>query len=176
MEIAASLFGILTVVSACGVVFSRKPLNSALCLVVTLFLVAVHFALLDAPFLAAIQVLVYAGAIMVLVIFVIMLLGVEAEMKHSRLNFGNIGLVVAVCFFLWVVYGVVNNGFMVPTTPQTVVVGTTETIGSVLFTKYLVSFELAGVLLLAAIIGAVVLAHDEKRALKAGRGLKAKQR
>ena len=96
------IFGFLTLLSAAGVIFARKPLNSALCLVATLFLVAVHFALLGSDMLAVLQVLVYAGAIMVLVIFVIMLLGTAAEVAEAPsrgLHYAS-ALVGGVFFFL----------------------------------------------------------------------------
>ena len=77
MTLTMLLLGMLTIISACGVVTARQPLASALALILTLFLIASHFALLGAHFGAAIQVLIYAGAIMVLMVFVIMLIGVD---------------------------------------------------------------------------------------------------
>lgn len=175
------VFGIFTVLSSLGVVFSRKPLTSALYLVVTLFLVAVHFALLGAHFIAVIQIMVYAGAIMVLVIFVIMLLGAEPEGTKQRYGISTLFSVVVLGFFLYTVLSSVRSGFKLEVAefikPQTelLTLGNTEAVGRLLYTKYLFPFELASLLLLAAIIGAVVLALDAKKALPPGRGLRAKQ-
>jgi len=180
LEATMMIFGVMTVLTASGVIFSRKAMHSALFLVATLFLVAFHFALLGADFLAALQVLIYAGAIMVLVIFVIMLLGlregINPEEKISRPDMAiptvlatimsglMLGLLV---FAFW-------QGVTLPegSEPREMV-GTAKAIGQVLFTKYLYPFELVSLLLLAAIIGAVVLAFDAKRPLAPGRGLKA---
>lgn len=204
MSVTQAIFGALTVLSACGVIFARRPLNSALSLVVTLFLVAVHFAMMGAQFLATIQIMVYAGAIMVLVIFVIMLLGSEAEGRAVEGRGQYIGvstyfIVLATCLFVGVLFAVIERGFVFPLgssvpggrevrasyseqsnneqshSEQRQIEGSTEAIGQLLFTEYLFPFELASLLLLAAIIGAVLLAQEVRRPLPEGRGLKAKR-
>ena len=165
--------------AAAGVVFAKNPLNSALCLVATLMLVAVHFAFLQAEFLAVLQVLIYAGAIMVLVIFVIMLLGVENEsnidVKRPLSYFGA----AATAVFLGVFFYLVSRGeaFQGARAPAQLSqdFGGVKQVGTLLFTKYLFAFELISLLLLAGIIGSVVLASEAKRPLPPGRGLKAKQ-
>jgi NADH-quinone oxidoreductase subunit J len=173
------VFGILTILSACGVVFSRKPLHSALSLVLTLFFVAVHFALLNAQFVAAIQIMVYAGAIMVLVIFVIMLLGLEAEAAEPRSPFASALAAILTGALVAVMVVVAQDGTVLPVKgvngvlPQ--VNGSTEAVGETLFTKNVFAFEVTSMLILAGIIGAVVLGLDAKRPLKKGRGLRAKQ-
>lgn len=184
MEVTAAMliFGVLTVLAASAVVFATKPLNSALYLVLTLFLVAVHFALLGADFIAAMQVLIYAGAIMVLVIFVIMLLGLDSPLVRPKsitqlgFSFFTAGLFVVTVFGvvkyspeLHVLGGPLSKSNPFPS-------GSVEAVGAVLFTKYIFPFELASLLLLAAIIGAVLLASEKKRPLDKGRGLKAIQR
>lgn len=180
------LTGIFTVLFALGVVFSRKPLNCALHLVGTLFLVAIHFALLGAHFVAAVQVLVYAGAIMVLVVFVIMLLGVEASNvpAASRVSCWMAAMTCAVFVaMLWGIVPVLGKASpyiatapVVPEVSQLEDLGSTEAIGKVLYTKFLFPFEITSLLLLAAIVGAVMLAHEPKRPLLPGRGLKANRR
>lgn len=173
MLTAMIIFGVLTIVCACGVVASEKPLNSALWLVLTLFLVAVHFALLGAHFVAAIQVMVYAGAIMVLVIFVIMLLGTEAHGPETRSTSQRIAASVVTAIFVAMTILVIQKGF--PAGVARTVDGSTAAIGQMLFSDYLFPFELTSLLILAGIIGAVVLGHESRRPLKSGRGLKAKQ-
>ncbi len=173
-----ALFGVLTVLSACGVVFASKPFNSALYLVLTLFLIAVHFALLGAHFVAAIQVLVYAGAIMVLVIFVIMLLGVDAEVTGERSMGTNVLAATTAGIFVAILFSVISTQVVLPVHPTVDTIpsdGSTKSVGLVLFQDYLFSFEVASVLVLAAIIGAVVLGLEPKRPLPPGRGLKAKR-
>lgn len=174
MELAIYLFSALTLLSALGVVFSAKPLTSALYLVLTLFLVAVHFALLDAGFLAVTQVLVYAGAIMVLVVFVIMLLGVD-EVNEGRRNIPQfVVALAAVSVFVAIFAGL---SYSAPLELKNVALpagfGGIEAIGAKLFREYVLAFELASVLLLAAIVAAVTLTIEPKRALPEGRGLKA---
>ncbi len=174
----ALTLAVLTVISALGVVFSQKTLNSALSLVVTLFLVAAHFALLGADFLASLQVMIYAGAIMVLVVFVIMLLGLEQPADGAVFGVPTYiaalfcGLLVGILIFA------ISNSFLgaLPVTEIAVTAGTPEAVGNLLLTKYVFPFQLAGLLLLAAVVGAVVLAHEPKRPLAAGRGLAAIRR
>ena len=150
-----------------------KPLNSALCLVSTLYLVAVHFAIQGADFVAALQVLIYAGAIMVLVIFVIMLLGADAEVKEKFLKLhGVIG--AALCgIFVSILYVAFSNMQFPEANSTQSVRGTTEAIGALLFNQFLYPFEIVSLLILAATVGAVLLAQDKKRNLPEGRGLKA---
>jgi NADH-quinone oxidoreductase subunit J len=182
MTAAMIIFGALTVLSACGVVFSVKSLHSALWLVVTLFLVAVHFALVGADFLAALQIMVYAGAIMVLVIFVIMLLGLNEQADTSRLNFRAYAAVMVTGVFVGMLFFMVRTPGLLPSTGVAAmhqsdlpIAGTPDTVGKVLFTKFLYPFEVTSLLLLGAIIGAVVIAYEPKRSLPEGRGLKAKR-
>ena len=183
MTIAMIIFGILSVISAGGVVASRQPLNSALWLVLTLFLVAVHFALLDAHLMAAMQVLIYAGAIMVLVIFVIMLLGLDDPgFSLGKQKFTNLlAAVVSGSFAALTYISLTGMGsfsikdVLSGSGKLSADFGTTEGVGKLMFTTYLVPFQLVGLLLLAAIIGAVLIALDKRRPLPKGRGLKDKQ-
>jgi NADH-quinone oxidoreductase subunit J len=174
------IFGVLTVIAAAGVVVAPKPLHSALFLVLTLFLVGVHYALLGAHFVAGIQVMVYAGAIMVLVIFVIMLLGLDAEQQEVRSWGERIAAGVIIGLFIGVLsVSFQTNNFKeqeslsTARVANTTVDGSIEAIGRVMFTDYLFPFEVTSMLILAGIIGAVVLGYEEKRPLKPGRGLSA---
>lgn len=178
-----AILGVLTVLSALAVVVANKPLNSALFLVLTLFFVAAHFALLGAHFVAVIQVIVYAGAIMVLVIFVIMLLGLQEDEDRRYLR-SPLTLFLAVasgCFIGVLTFGLPHGLAPAASPPGGIAdlsaqgVGNTAAFGSVLIEKFVFPFELTSVLLLASIIGAVVLAIEPKRPLPAGRGLRAKR-
>jgi NADH-quinone oxidoreductase subunit J len=159
------LVALVAVISGYLVVTCRNPVNSALALVNTFFCLAIFYVMLHAPFMAAIQVMVYAGAIMVLIIFVIMLLnlGTETTRKYVHSLAGS-ALVSAVVLFLalYFVNGSRPEGMPGNITDQVVnTVGHTELIGRALFTNFLLPFEITSILLLVAIIGAVVLAKKE---------------
>lgn len=154
----------LAVGSAVAVVVQRNPLYCAISLVGVFISLSGLYLLLAAPFIAAVQVIVYAGAIMVLVIFVIMLLNVEEELKRPlRRRF----LIPAAVLFggallaqtLFILYSVQRASFR-PATATESNVGSVLNIGIGLFTEYLLPFELAGVLLLMAIVGATSVAKQ----------------
>jgi len=153
------LFWIFAIVGVgCGimVVFQRNPMSSAIYLVVTMLCLAGFYALLAGPFVAVIQVLVYAGAVMVLILFVIMMLNLREETLERE---GSM--------MTWIIAGLIGLGLVVavarkfPRTPAGTpepAFGTIEEVGNKLFTVYMLPFELTSVLLLVAIIGAVILA------------------
>jgi len=155
------LVALVSIVAAFFVMKCRNPVNSALCLVTTFLCLAVYYVMLEAPFMAAIQIMVYAGAIMVLIVFVIMLLNIGSVGK-SRYTHGLAGASVLSFLFLiiaakYVAGGKVSN--MVGNVTSRVVqdYGHTELIGTSMFTEFLLPFEIASILLLVAIVGAVVL-------------------
>ncbi len=159
------LFGILAallIASALGVVLSASPIRSALSLVLTLFFIAVQFLFLDAQLVAALQVVVYAGAIMVLFLFVIMLLNLQEEPQAiARLGQRAAAVFLGSLFLLAAVHFLAKPGIgagtgMAGAVPATF--GSTELLAETLFTRFLFAFEITSVLLLVAVIGAVVLA------------------
>jgi NADH-quinone oxidoreductase subunit J len=165
------VFGPIAVGSGITMLLMRNAVHAALLLIVNFFCLAVMYLLLDAPFLFAVQIIVYAGAIMVLFLFVIMLLGVDREEDlRERLIAQRpvaiaLGLAVAVEISVAIRAGVglatkapagfdaVNAG------------GNTQALARVLFTTYLVPFELTSVLLIVAAIAAMVLAQRKGRAV-----------
>ena len=159
-------FGILTViliVTALGVVSAHNPINSALCLITNMIAVAGLFANLDAHFLAAVQIIVYAGAVMVLVVFVLMLLYVKVENPEPYKK-----IFKGVC----VLTGMLFLVFAIPTLKQSFIVfpdanipfsGSMEALGKDLYTNYIFPFEAASILIMAAIAGAVMLAKKKFR-------------
>ncbi len=164
---------IVSLVGAFFVVTSRNPVHAALNLVVTLFGVAVLFVSLHATFLAAVQVIVYAGAIVVLFLFVIMLLGVDREeaieaepLKGQRpvafalgaLVLGELALLSSLRFRTPPPQ--VVAGFTTPIDPGR---SNVEQLAEVIFTRYLLAFEVTSVLLVIAVVGAVVLARKPGR-------------
>ncbi len=157
-----ALVAIVAVVSALLVVTCKNPINSALALVLTFFCLATFYAMLNAPFMAAIQIIVYAGAIMVLVIFTIMLLNIRVDenKKHShQLALGSVtGIVVLLLTGLFLTRGTISSPVGNITNDLINSQGHTELIGKVMFTEFLLPFEVTSILLLVAIIGAVILA------------------
>ena len=178
MTIVMLIFGVLTILSACGVVFASRSLHSALWLVATLFLVAVHFALLGADFVAALQVMIYAGAIMILVVFTIMQLGLDKAVDSQGFPLPrSIAAALAAVFAAMLAFVMSQRAvFQVAVEPAASsqgAIGSPKEVGRLLFTEHFYAFEITALLLLAAIIGAVVLAYDKKRPLAADRGLRA---
>lgn len=161
------LFSALMLGFACAVVLNRNPVASALSLVVSFCFLAALFLMLDAYFIAIIEILVYAGAVMVLFLFVIMLLDLKAE-ERRKFNMGAVvgGLVVAAAFFAQIFAVVGDLPFGGQTFPR---LATTEpgglqdvqNVGHVLFSGYNLPFQVIGVLLLVATIGVVVLSKRE---------------
>src|SRR5437763_11617882 len=151
-------FGALCVSGAVNLLVQRHPINSALSLVIVMGSLAVEYMLLGAEFVAAVQVIVYAGAIMVLFVFVIMLLnaGVEEQTKGSRVAilFGVPGMLLGSLLLAWVVLKHSGTGDVaVGALP-----GAPKIIGNLLFHEFLLPFDITSILILIAIMGAVVLA------------------
>ena len=157
----------LAIASAILCVTRRSPVASALWLILTLFSTAVLYVLLDAHFIAALQIMVYSGAIMVLFLCVIMLLNLGDQLADDIKGWGfgrplAILLAAFVGIELWVVTKVAPDAqLLLPTGAMDEMVSTEGAVGLIartLYTEYLIPFELTAVLLLAAIAGAVVLA------------------
>src|SRR5829696_715123 len=156
------LFAGLAIGCGLAVVSQRNPLYSAISLIGVFISLACLYVMLAAPFIAAVQVIVYAGAIMVLVVFVIMLLNVEQEkQRRERLKFlVPAAVVLAAILIAEVAYILVSvQEFRVNPTAEASNLGLTHSIGSALFTRYLLPFEITSILLLMAIVGAMTLAR-----------------
>ncbi|MBJ6726015.1 NADH-quinone oxidoreductase subunit J family protein [Geomesophilobacter sediminis] len=152
----------VAVLSSILVVTCKNPINSALSLVMTFFCLATLYVTLDAPFMAVTQVMVYAGAIMVLIVFVIMLLNIRVEAvkrgSHAVFAGGAIGLFLLFQTVWFLGRGTLSGATGTMDRAQVVKVGHIELIGKALFTDFLLPFEITSILLLAAIVGAVILA------------------
>lgn len=156
-----ALFAIGAVGSAVLTVTRRNPVASAMSLVAHFFMLSGLYLTLEAQFVAAVQVLVYAGAIMVLVVFVIMLLnlGNEQSLVERSTTRTVIGTLMAALFAVQIIIGLVAHPTGVNAlAANATALGTTESIGQSLFTTYLFPFEAVSLLLLAALIGSVILA------------------
>ena len=157
------IFAIIAVICAINVVVQTHPISSAISLVGVMGSLAVLYLLLGAEFIAAAQVIVYAGAVMVLFVFVIMLLNAGAETKKGRSFMVQllgvpllIGLLILLSWFVQRIYPIGTmvhfGGFRG---------GTAQDVGRALFTTYLLPFEVTSILILIAIVGAVVLGRKE---------------
>jgi len=165
------VFAPISVASAIGMLMMRNAIHAALFLIVNFFCLAVFYLILDAPFLFAVQIVVYAGAIMVLFLFVIMLLGVDrTEDLRERLS-GQRWLAIAfgVAFVLEVTLAIragigfatlAPDGFDEVNAP-----GNAQALARVLFRDYFFPFEVTSILLIIAAIAAMILAHRKARAI-----------
>jgi len=161
MQLVFLVLAVVAVGSAVGVVTSKNIFYSALLLIACLFTVAGFYILLEAPFLAAVQVLIYVGAIAVLIIFAVML--TERMMSKTVRAFNEqwwIALIVAICLAGVMVYVVLIANWQVsdaatPTDPV-------AALGKTLLSTYVLPFEVASVLLLMALIGSIIIAREEK--------------
>ncbi len=152
------LLSLLAIGSAIMMLASKNPVNSILWLIVVFFAISGHYILLNAQFLAVVNIIVYAGAIMVLFLFVVMLMNLNAETepaKNHRQQF--IAIIAGGCLLL-----VLLAAFMTAKNQQAVMIGAgnaglIKTLGKVLFKDYIVPFEISSVLFLSAMVGAVVI-------------------
>jgi NADH-quinone oxidoreductase subunit J len=175
-----AIVALIAVVAAVGMLTSTNAVHAALFLVINLLCVALFFLGLNAPFLAMVQITVYAGAIMVLFLFVIMLLGAERVSLRSRLRWQAPAAMVLVVLLLGVTIFILLNPQIGVTllnplplgeagsAPQGF--GSPHAVGELLFTTYMLPFQMVGILLLVAMIGAVVLAKGERLSRK-GEGI-----
>ena len=152
---------VLSLASAVGMVTSRNAVYSALLLVVNFFCLAGFYVLLQAQFLAAVQVIVYAGAIMVLFLFVLMLLGignqevVSETIPGQRVTAGVLGVLLLVAVAVAVVSGGLSGG--AGDLAAANAGGNVQAVGRLMFTRYVFAFEATGILLVVAAVGALVL-------------------
>lgn len=166
METYTFIFlAVLAIASGVGMVLNKNTVNSALFLVLNMVSIAGIYLLLQAQFLALIQILVYAGAIMVLFLFVIMLLNLDDE----KSLFNKLRAKYISAFFLGVIvlslvlYSFEGIRELLPEiSPEMQRVGTVEALGDVLYTDYLFAFEMTAILLTAAVVGALMIAQFKK--------------
>ncbi len=152
-------FAAVAVIFSLVVVLHKNPIVSALSLVATFFSLAVMYVLLDAPFMAALQVIVYAGAIMVLFLFVIMLLNLQhTEEPVTRPIQHFVGITGAAAFAITLIYYLLKAAVLYTGGPEVFEASARE-IGIRMFEAYILPFEAVSILLLAAIVGALILSQ-----------------
>ncbi len=171
VEIIAYILGGLTIGSALMVILSTHPMRSILYLVVTFFMISANYVLMNAQFLAIVNIIVYAGAIMVLFLFVLMMLNLSKDtepktsipMIAAAIIAGGSLLVV----FIAALRDAGGKQLVAPGVSSDSVnnIGLVKTLGHELFTTYLLPFEITSVLFISAIVGAVLLAKREKQVI-----------
>jgi NADH-quinone oxidoreductase subunit J len=157
------ILGIIAIASAISTVSTRHPIYAALSLIVHFFALAGLYLILQSPFIAVLQILVYAGAIMVLVVFVIMLLNLSEDEKmlikfQSRNSFG---IALGAIFFIMIINIIISNTMSQTNSNDVSQLFTPKGLGTAIYTNNLVAVEVVGILLLAAIIGAIVMAKKK---------------
>lgn len=158
-DIAFYAFSILTLLCGVIVITNRNPVTSAMFLVLTIVFMAGLFVLLRAFFLAAVQILVYAGAVMVLFLFVIMLLDLKEEVQRKIRKARALAGAIAVLAVVGIIVNVIWNA--APATGTPTLVGATAPLGRLLFTNFLLPFEILSLLLLVAMLGVILLSKKD---------------
>lgn len=168
MDIQQILFWILTTAAigcALGVVFSRNPIHSVIFLILTFFAVSGHYILLNAQFLAIVNIIVYAGAIMVLFLFVIMLMNLNSDTEPQKSRLVQLaGALSGGILFIVVLAALRQAIYTTPLERSATEIGLIKNLGRVLFTDFVLPFEISSVLFLSAMIGAIVIGKREPAA------------
>jgi NADH-quinone oxidoreductase subunit J len=164
MAISQILFWILAVValfSALMVITSKNPIYSVLWLIITFFTISGHYILLNAQFLAVVNIIVYAGAIMVLFLFVLMLMNLSGDTEPQKSKWLKLAGARAGGSLLLVLVAALRGTESQMTQLGTGNIGLIQNLGKVLFTQYVVPFEISSILFLSAMVGSVVLGKKE---------------
>lgn len=151
----------LALMSSLMVVFTKNAVYSVLSLIITFFAIAGHYLLLNAQFLAAVHIIVYAGAIMVLFLYVIMMLNQNKDAEPNKHPYLMIISVIAGGLLMLTMVGTIKGAELPGSTIADAQVGTIEKLGQVLFTDFLLPFEVSSILFLAAMVGAVYLSKNK---------------
>ena len=166
MPITQILFwflSVLAIVAAIGVISSKNPVYSVLWLIVVFFAISGHYVLMNAQFLAIVNIIVYAGAIMVLFLFVIMLMNLNSEAEPPKnIYLKMAGIVAGLCLMIVIIAAVSGSASNKVVLQGGTSVGLIKNLGMALFNEYVIPFELSSVLFLSAMIGAVVIGKKEK--------------
>jgi NADH-quinone oxidoreductase subunit J len=169
MSIQEILFWVLSVAAlscALGVVLSRNPINSVLFLILTFFAISGHYILMNAQFLAVVNIIVYAGAIMVLFLFVIMLMNLNADVEPQKSKLVQLAAIVSGGTLLIVLLAALRSSTLIPLEETSTDIGLITNLGKVLFTEYVLPFEISSVLFLSAMIGAIIIGKKDDRAYR----------
>jgi NADH-quinone oxidoreductase subunit J len=163
IELLTYILGGITIATALLVILSKHPVRSVLYLVLTFFMISGHYVLLNAQFLAIVNIIVYAGAIMVLFLFVLMLLNLNDKENPKKNDYISLISVLSGGALFLVILSVLKEGLYLQELPQMSTIGLVEELGNLLFTKYVLPFEISSILFLSAMVGALLLARKDKK-------------
>ncbi len=172
-EIVFWVCATLSVIGALGMLLSKKPVHSALFVALTMINLAILYVALSAPFLGMVQIIVYTGAVMMLFVFVMMIVGVDAsDSLLETIKGQRWAAIILVLGFAGLLIGAIVNGLAGVPDPSLVAAnaqygGNVQGIAKIIFTEYVIAFEVASALLIIAAMGAMLLAHRERYAPKA---------
>jgi len=156
----------LAIYAAIMMLVSKKPIHSLLYLILCFFAIAGHYIMLNAQFLAVVHIIVYAGAIMVLFLFTLMLLNLNITAELNKSRFAQIIAVTSGGLLLVTLVAVLKGAGNEPMLQATSQIGITKNIGKVLFNQYMFPFEAASLLFLTSMVGAVMMVQSEKNRQK----------
>jgi NADH-quinone oxidoreductase subunit J len=151
----------ISLASAMGVILTKNPVTSVLCLILTFFTIAGHYVMLNAQFLAVVHIIVYAGAIMVLFLFVIMLMNLNADVEPQKRNWLKYAGAISGGTLLVILVAALRDASMPSLQSGSSDIGLIANLGKTLFHQYVVPFEISSVLFLSAMVGAVVIGKKE---------------
>lgn len=165
MDVQEILFWLLSAMAigcALGVILSRNPVSSVLFLILTFFSISGHYILLNAQFLAIVNIIVYAGAIMVLFLFVIMLMNLNADVEPQKSRIVQFAGIISGGILFLVMVAALRSASMIQLERGSTEIGLISNLGKVLFTKYVLPFEISSVLFLSAMVGAIVIGKKDE--------------
>ena len=165
IQIIFSILAVITLFTAFMTIYSRKPMHSAIYLLICFTSITGHYLILNAQFLAMVNLIVYIGAIMILIVFTIMLMNLNKENEVYKPRITRLGAIVTFCLMCLVLIAIFINSKPIPDGSYEVSgedYQSIKVLGKVLLNEYMVPFEFASVLLLVAMIGAVLLSKKEK--------------
>ena len=168
LQIISIILGSLTLASALMVVLSKHPVRSVIYLVITFFFITSMYIMMNAQFLAIVNMIVYAGAIMVLFLFVLMLLNLNKEVEPINTRGAQLAAFIAGGSLFLVLITALKDTLILGQTyrQQDNNIGLVKELGNLLFSKYVVAFELTSILFIAAMVGAILLAKREKQIIE----------
>jgi len=165
MEVTQILFWLLAalaIAAALGVILSKSPIYSVLWLIVVFFAISGHYILMNAQFLAIVNIIVYAGAIMVLFLFVIMLMNLNSDAEPAKNIFLKIaGVIAGMCLLIVFIAALAHSASIKISLTRGSDIGLIKNLGKALFNDYVIPFEISSVLFLSAMIGAIVIGKKD---------------
>ncbi|MFM6946231.1 MAG: NADH-quinone oxidoreductase subunit J [Flavobacteriales bacterium] len=168
LQVISIILGSLTIASALMVILSKHPVRSVIYLVVTFFFVTSMYIMMNAQFLAIVNMIVYAGAIMVLFLFVLMLLNLNKEVEPVTNRSAQLAALIAGGSLFLVLITALKDSLILGQNyrSQDSSIGLVKELGNLLFSKYIVAFEITSILFIAAMVGAILLAKREKQIIE----------